>query len=501
MMLKGKLDDQFFDIADRVPGSCDDSEDETAMQEYYGCVFPHSTMVLYSRRTGAPLAALTLATSDSNCQSMITRRPAPPEGSEAYFQGMLDKEGAFFEFTISNLSYRGSINFNILHTPYRVSATNQGPSFGMNEVNELSPNQSYTVRANQQNNRRMCLRGKTKTIQDHHSTVQCPMSVTEAESDTSQQGLYFCLSVAPEASCPALVVLFSEGTVWKVADGFTREVPIPKTRRSYRSCLPISPKRPLESGSLSDWSINTTRASDSAAFSISSRQRRSKCPLERASMKSIGIDNTVIPIPRPERRSMTYVDDHLFDNPSRSSFSRASMTSIDIGDMFASQQSPRQRQQRRNTTMQIPIDIGHTQAADLDYGEEIQIRSEGSSLVFDFDKASDPTVLCMSIWKEMSQHLLVNDDRHGSPRRVNSRESPGNLEQSRNCPALQSFEDEAIEYQLNICMADVMSPVDTILIPCGHQCFHSGNLNHHNITHCPQCRTQISAIMPLSMTC
>jgi len=497
-----RLDDRFFDMADKMPGNCD-SEGETTMLEYYECVFPHSTMVLYSRRTGAPLAALTLATSDSNCQSMITRRPAPPEGSEAYFQGMLNKEGAFFEFTISNLSSKGSINFNILHNPYRMSATNQGPAFGINEVNELFPNQSYTVKANQQNNRRMCLRGKTKTIHGHdHSKMQHRVSVTEAESDTAQQGLYFCLSVVPEASCPTLMELFSEGTAWKVVDGFAREVKVQKNRRSYRSSLPqsrIRPQGPRGSGSSSDWSMSShssrqRRTSDSSTFSISSRQRRSKCPLERASMKSIGVDNIVVP--KPERKSLTDVDD-LYDNPSRSSFSRASMSSIDIDDILAST-PPKARLQRRHTTMQIPIDIGHTQAADLDYGEEIRVSSASSSRVFDFDKVSAPTVLCMSIWKEMSQNIVDGESR-GSPRRVNAHRAPGNPEQSiRNQASPSSFEDEELDYQLDTCLVDFTSPIDTILIPCGHKCFNSDNLDR-SITHCPLCRAQISAILPLSM--
>jgi len=253
MLLKGSLDDRFFAMADRMPssGNCDPA-DETAtstMLEYYECVFIYSTMVMHSRRTGAPLAAVTLAASDEmNCQSMITKRPAPPpEASDAYFQGMLNTEGSSFDFTISNLSNEGSINFNILHSPCRVSdASNPRPSYGINEVNELGPNESYTPKANQQNKRRMCLRGKTRPSRDIHSSSRLePVSVQEAESGSSQEGLYFCLRVVPEASCSVLAERFSEGTVWKVAEGFVREVNQPKPWNSSRLSLlqPIRPPR------------------------------------------------------------------------------------------------------------------------------------------------------------------------------------------------------------------------------------------------------------------
>ncbi|KAL3932593.1 MAG: hypothetical protein SGBAC_010777, partial [Bacillariaceae sp.] len=218
-------------------------------------------------------------------------------------------------------------------------------------------------------------------------------------------------------------------------------------------------------------------------------------------------NNTVFPNKSAhERKSMTDLDD-FYDNPSRSSFSRASLSSIDVGDIFAtSPPRPHQRMQRRNTTMQIPMNIGHSQAADLHHGEEIQVSSESSSRIFDFDKASVPTVLCMSIWKEMSQNLLVDGDSRGSPRRVNAPKAPGNFEQSnsRNTinPTALRFDDEELEYQLDSCLVDFTSPIDTILIPCGHRCFHSGNLKeHHNITHCPLCRAQIAAVLPIGMMC
>ena len=206
-------------------------------------------------------------------------------------------------------------------------------------------------------------------------------------------------------------------------------------------------------------------------------------------MKSIGDGDVLVPNCTPGRKSMTDVED-LYDNPSRSSFSRASMNSIDLGDILGSQ-PPQHRMQRRNTTMQIPIDIGHTQAAELDFGEEVQVSSESSNRVFDFDKASAPTVLCMSIWKEMTLNIMDGESR-GSPRRVTADKAPMNH------PSQPLNEDAEIDFQLDTCLVDFTSPIDTIVVPCGHRCFNAANLNR-TITHCPLCRTPISAIIPVGI--
>jgi len=549
MLLKGSLDDRFFVMADRMPeGNCDPSDDTatSSVLEYYECVFAHSTMVMYSQRTGAPLAALALAASDEmmDCQSMITRRAPPPKATEAYFQGMLNIEGSFFEFSISNLSNEGAINFNIL----RVSgdAPNPGSSYyGINEVNELGPNKSYTVKADQQNKRRMCLRGKKRPSQDANSSSRLePVSVKEAESGSPfQEGLYFYLSVVPEASCSALVELFSEGTVWKVADEFVRKVNQPKPWNPRRLSLSQPRTAPRISASESS-------SSGSSEFSVSSRQRRSKCPLELASMKSMselertygidsvadqkcpfnsvsmksmalervqGIDSVTVQncpfelvtmkrmgelkplhgidsvtVQKPNWKSMPDVET-LYDSPSRSGCTSASLKNLDdIDGIFASQS----RMKRGSRGTQIR-DISSTQATDLGYGEEIQVNSVRSRRKFDFDKASAPTVLCMSIWKEMSFFPVDISDSLGSRRGVRAPshyydhqrrlrlDSVGNLE-----------EDDDWEYELETCLIDFASPIDTILVPCGHRCFNSANLDP-TITKCPLCRTPISAVLPV----
>ena len=211
------LDQRFFERFQSTPH-------KNSTLEAYKAVYARSTLVLFSRKTRTPMAALTLRARDVGCLGMLTGRPSPKNASEPYFQGMLNMPDQAFTFTISNLSDQGMVNFNILHTPYRVSQVDPGPSYGINQVNELHVNQSYTIEADQRNNRRMILSGKTKIVKDPTTNQDKEVQVTVKETETSEtdKGLYFNLSVVPDKTCKSLVDKFAEGTVWKVVPGFVR---------------------------------------------------------------------------------------------------------------------------------------------------------------------------------------------------------------------------------------------------------------------------------------
>lgn len=114
--MSATLDPKFFE-------RCSVTTHGTAQLEAYKAVYPRSTMVLFSRKTHTPLAALTLT---AVCLSMLTGRPAlassdrpasPSDTVEAtsYFQGMLNQPDQNFTFTITNLSNKGHIVFQLLH--------------------------------------------------------------------------------------------------------------------------------------------------------------------------------------------------------------------------------------------------------------------------------------------------------------------------------------------------------------------------------------------------
>jgi hypothetical protein len=105
-----KLDDRFFELISV-------KNNDVFKYEAYKCVYLRSTMVLFSRQTKTPLAALTLRAEDVGCLSMITGRPSPKnDPRRPYFQGLLNMPDQVVHITITNLSNQGTINFHILRT-------------------------------------------------------------------------------------------------------------------------------------------------------------------------------------------------------------------------------------------------------------------------------------------------------------------------------------------------------------------------------------------------
>ena len=199
-------------------------------------------MVLYSRQSGTPLAALTLkATEDTDCLSMLTARPSLNEPTP-FFQGMLNLPDKFFGLCISNLSPDSWIRFNISHlpNPHHDIADQSGRSKlkRVNPVNALRPNQSYEVVADKSNgSRKMILSGRKETVLDPDSGDKKIVAVTvddDEKKDNGPMGVYFYLTVQPEMSTE-MAFKFSEGTVWRVVPGFVRKVikPVPKPPVPY----------------------------------------------------------------------------------------------------------------------------------------------------------------------------------------------------------------------------------------------------------------------------
>jgi hypothetical protein len=226
---KMRLDNRFFElITVKQHGGVD--------YEAYKSVYLRSTMVLFSRQTKTPLAALTFKAEDVGCLSMLTGRPSPRNDPRPYFQGILNMPDQVIDFTITNLSNEGMINFNILHKPHHVTQVDPGPSFWVNQLNELTPNQSYTIKADQRNGCKMILAGKTqlKQMSKGSESTEVALTIRESEAEGQKSGLYFYLSVVPDKACQNLVLKFREGTVWRSAPGFVRHVMHPQNPSGNR---------------------------------------------------------------------------------------------------------------------------------------------------------------------------------------------------------------------------------------------------------------------------
>jgi len=145
------LDPNFFE-------RCSTTTHKGSKLEAYRAIYARSTMVLFSRKTHTPIAALTFAADDKGCLGMLTGRPAPPDASETYFQGMLNLPDQNFTFTISNLSNKGSIRFQVLHQGDGSASAQQ-----VNQINVLRSNQTYTIPGDRRSNRKTLSRSNRKS--------------------------------------------------------------------------------------------------------------------------------------------------------------------------------------------------------------------------------------------------------------------------------------------------------------------------------------------------
>jgi hypothetical protein len=371
------------------------------------------------------------------CSTMMTGRPSPPGIAEPYFQGMLSLPDQPFSFVLTNLSDVGMINFNILHTPHRVSEVNPGPRFGINKVNELHEDHSYVLEADQRTGRQMVLAGKTRAVVDPTTKVtkQVAVTVDEAEADSGKNtGLSFYLSVVPDRQCSSLVDKFAEGTVWRASFGFVRQRLVIRPSRSdaYRSRQVVGRYR---SEILHDLDITGSCLDDDDYIMIQTATAPDSSP------------------PRNEvtNDGFTFVDDY------------------ECGG---------------NRQLGSPAHIGKTQAGVLTYGRPIFVRSGCTGKDYDYDKCSEPTVLCMSIWEDMSFSPLP--DVTSELKKI--------VEDTMGHGGKRLIESLNAVYKTESCVIDLESVADTIICSCGHQCINSANV-HQELRLCPLCRSPITAFV------
>jgi hypothetical protein len=417
--LMSYLDSSFFQ---RVQDSTQDSIQEqpsvssNVSYEGYKATYSRSTMVLFSNKTRTPLAALVFRAKDPGVMSLLTGRPVPP-GSQSpdasYFQGMLNMNGQEFEITIANLSPNGMINFNILHTPHRVSEVDPGPAYGVNQLNELHENQVYTIPADQRTGRAMILEGLTKKTESGHSV---PMSVCESES--KHQGTYFHLSVVPQVDCHFLVDKFKEGTTWKCVSHFVRQVVLPMTKK--KSCGP----RGIRDGC--DGCVGET----------------SRGPINPAASYFFGSrDGGTVNHPQEE----TDVCPMDFEHEKCVGF--------------------------------VEPNVGQSQCGTIRYGREVTVRTEITGKDYAYDYPSSPATLCLSIYPEMKFLPLENIEQS-----IIEEMKEWKTNQGKNLICALTM-----VYKSDVCVIDLESPADTVIIQCGHQCLNSKNVKA--IQKCPLCRS------------
>ena len=414
--------------------------------EAWQAVFPRSTMVLFSKTTCSPLAALVFHPKDPNVKSLVTAVPETVSESIPHFQGMFDQDNKVFYFTIINLAQEGSINFNILHAPnYKVNCVDPGPSYGINQVNELRPGDDYTIKCDQRNNCEMILKGKTKKDEKTGETVAVTV---DAEQKSGGNTLSFYLSVVANISSDELVNLFREGTYWKATSFFIR----PNLRKG--------------------WMAKGMGAARS---------------LPRMDMEMALSFNETINFGSPSLHE-TMNADEVTTEPVKKRAKKGASASALAREVPAARGMKRGEQKMLVTHQ--PVDIGQTQATELDYGEKVQVRSGITGFEYAYDFPSEPTSISLSLWPGMQ--LLSLD---GLETIIQEE--------------LQEWEQDHVKklvaylpgkFKSEACIIDLEEEPTMVICSCGHQCFckEDAALYSKSKTTCPICRGPIHAIVDVA---
>ena len=180
-------------------------------------------MILFSKIDGTPLASLHLRCQENYKQkdvnntrgrALMTKRP-DSSSFKCDFQGLIDRDGQEFEFVITNLTDQGYINFNILKKDEKVDTINPG---GLNEINELRPNESYAVKCDQADNKSLILKALVKQ-EKTDLDPEIKLTVKEDEQNKDKLGTYFFLSVVPQIGKDEYKEKFKD-TMWACSDMF-----------------------------------------------------------------------------------------------------------------------------------------------------------------------------------------------------------------------------------------------------------------------------------------
>jgi hypothetical protein len=131
------------------------------------------------------------------------------------------------------------------------------------------------------------------------------------------------------------------------------------------------------------------------------------------------------------------------------------------------------------------VKVGNTQAGELSYGEDIMVSSGYTGHEYAYEHASEPTVLCMSIWEDMKfLPILDTVEKMLEAEMKEWVENEGKV----------LIESLNAVFKETRCVIDLESEADTIICTCGHQCINHANISN-DLRRCPLCRSPITAFV------
>lgn len=401
----------------------------------YECVYGRATMVLFSKKTHTPLAAITLVSSTPQVTTLLTARQAPTDdaaGNNSYFQGMLNRDEAPFSFAVSNLCQDGHLSFNIF------AGDSELP---INEVNGLKSGETYPIPCDQRT-------GRAMTIKAQQKEGGVATTLREAEEKKAKEGgkgsMQFKVVIAPEVNHN--VKWFEEGTFWQCVPGFVRPAkPNPKPSR-------WTPHWARGGGEEEKDGEEIVAMSNGLLETFSPPVYRN-CGMSRGGEL------------RRKKKSA----------PPRYAAEPQMYRSLELGGIEKGMAKKAEDEDE-------DIDIGGTTAVDMNYtGNKIHVETTQLEMDFDMTQASAPMIICLSLWQNMKL-------RPGSDIQAFLRSQVQDLTENEGKRLLASLPKI---FKSEICVIDLESPANAVILQCGHQCV---NIKYcDQLKECPVCRGTIMA--------
>jgi hypothetical protein len=407
-------------------------------------------------------------------QSQPQPQPQPqpkPQPQPQQFQGMIDRDGQEFELVITNLAQTGMINFNLMRCVDPVREVNPR---GLNEINELRPNESYAIQCDQNADNKPLKLCSIKN-ESGKAVLSVEQDLKAAEKDLSKaQGTNLFLSVVPQcgntSDMKKLCDQFAK-TIWRcVPSGLMviSRLVRPKEAESSFSC---------EAESSFSFEANRgvsmdARSAGSSAFQ--SRDNSKGIKRRRKSKGSMDTENYASKDGELEAATKDVIEDEEEDKAYDGGASTKQVLEIGMKKMSA---VPAGRD--------VFDTIMDSRASRIQYGERhIDVNSSQTGNEYDYDRAARPCVLGLSVSLELC--FAIKQSLDDADLRTEAMALISTYAQSKYADFLAGklhLVDECV-----ICLSE--GP-DVVFFSCGHCCTHRQCAK--TLLKCPLCRGLVVA--------
>lgn len=480
------------------------SDDKTTTYTVYRPL--GNPMILFSEVDGSPLASLRLSAQETVTQTgefkgraLITNRPDKTTDNLQMFQGLIDRTGQEIQLSITNLSNKGRINFNILRTDQKVTMVDPG---GLNQVNELRPYETYHVKSDQNaNNASLVLNSVVHTQVDQKTGVEKRVKVTlkqdEDNADTNEngaEGTYFYLSVVPEMGNEELQNRFAK-TYWATASLILVRSPYTAPRPSRWGYGRLRRVNRYPNQYLGGAGIDLGGAAGAGG----------------AGANLLNVAHDVVGAVYQDTDTPSDDDDLEADEEEDSDTEEEYPAAVMHNrDNMVNRGRPRPRymrkrgakgmkkkkgRMRKSTTESFltTTDVLDTTAAKLGHGRLITVNSAFTGAEYDYDRPSSRCVLGLSVADNIN-FAMVGSSPSMEEMVADAKELVKEVAEGKYIDWLQTTKLYKAE-ECIICMDDE-ERLDCVFYTCGHQC--SSMECAEMVSKCPLCRSYISVKLNLN---